>query len=573
MNKKEFLKTILSLSDKRQIIIFVLGLVMSVITSGINVYIPLLLKRVISQVTIRDQARSIISQGLYIVCLLMLVTIVGVCSSYIFMSTGANIVKSLRNILIHKVVYLPLNYYEKHSQTELSGHIVNDTEVVNDMITDIIPSLISNSVLFLGSLIFLFIINWKGTLVLLGMLPVILVFVIVMGGKISLIAETIQNKVAVFNRIITNILQSPILIKTTNTEKLSERQVNHAVSDIYKRKLNQIKLISIFNPVMSFLLVISIMVVLLYSSIQIESHALSLSSLLTYFMYMFQTITPIAAIGGSLTEIAGIRGATRNIMSLLSIPSEVTMEGINLIKSNVNQLTMKNVSFSYGAKNILHEVNIDACLGQFIAITGPSGAGKTTLFNILEQLYIFKSGDILINKDSIHKYSIASCRQAMALVQQRPELIRGSIKDNIVYGEAFDKEKINQIRSYGILDFIEKLPKKLETNITDIAGLSGGEIQKVAIARALYRESPIILLDEPTSSLDSQSEQEISNIIDKVKSNHIVIMITHRLSSIINADNIYFMEDGYITGKGNHEYLFKNHKLYHSYAVSQMITN
>lgn len=556
-------------ANKKMKFLFVFAIFLTLLGSLISLIIPLELKEIL---TSHSSFNSFLITIIPLTVLIVLSAIIEGIAGYFLMKFGAYTVKKIRIKLIENTIHLPIDYFKNNSYGESVSHIVNDTGLIGQMATTVLPNFISNTVICIGSFIFLFILNWMGTLIILTSIPLLILVITIISKLSSKLAGKTQENIANINSMFFNSLKRLNTIKVNVTEQKEITSIVNKVNTLYSLSLKQSKILSFVSPLISMIMIIIILIEFVYGAFELKSGLISIGTLLAYFIYLFQIINPLNVISGLTTTIANINGATEKVMSLLNALPEKLELGLRLTDP-INSLKINELSFKYYEENILHSLNIHAEKGEKIAIVGPSGAGKTTIFNLIERLYNIPNNTVLINEKDSNEYSLESLRSQISIASQNTDLIPGTITSNIIYGQTFNKEKLNKILNTDLMKFITKFPDKEEHRINDENNqLSGGEIQRIGLARALYKNSSILLLDEVTANLDAESENLINNIINIEKETKLILIIAHRLSTIINADRIYFIENGYITGEGTHSYLYKNHLLYKKYVDTQSIS-
>jgi ATP-binding cassette subfamily B protein AbcA/BmrA len=308
----------------------------------------------------------------------------------------------------------------------------------------------------------------------------------------------------------------------------------------------------------------------------VASGALSAGDLVAFILYLFQVIMPAAVISQALTQLQKARGATESIQRLLGADEEKVDEGARL-DGIYEPIRFESVGFSYEpGKIVLRGLSFELEPGSVTAIVGPSGGGKTTVFSLLERFYEPDEGRIALGGRPVGDYSLASWRRAIGYVPQDSPMMAGTVRENLTYGAdpevAADDRRIREAARAAFADeFIEALPRGYETEVGERGvKLSGGQRQRIAIARALLRDPELLMLDEATSSLDSGSEELVQRALDNLMRGRTTLVIAHRLSTVIDADRILFLEAGELTGAGTHEELLETHELYRSFAERQL---
>lgn len=322
------------------------------------------------------------------------------------------------------------------------------------------------------------------------------------------------------------------------------------------------------------IVMIVIVVIIGYGGFRVAEGTMTTGSLVAFLLYLFQIIYPITAFAMFFTELSKAKGATDRIIDILNVPLENGHNGISLEITN-EAVVFKNVSFSYDKNHpVIQNVSFEAQSGEMVAFAGPSGGGKSTLFALIERYYNPTNGEILIGHTPIHDLSIECWRRQIGYVSQDSAMLAGTIRDNLCYGldqEISDKQLWHVTRMAYADEFIQAFPDGLNTEVGERGvKLSGGQRQRIAIARAFLRNPKILLMDEATASLDSESESVVQEALSLLMKGRTTFVIAHRFSTIVDADKIIFIEKGQITGIGKHEELITNHEIYRNYAEQQL---
>lgn len=556
---------VFKLINKKSKLILLTAVVFIVCSSFISIIIPLKLKELINSPLGKDQ---IISFGIPVLLLLLFNIFIQSIATFLFLMEGAKIVRNLRSILVKNVIYAPISFFRNKNNANIVSHIISDTGAIGSFISDTLPLFFSNGIVFLGSLILLFVLNFKGTVLLLicFVLPISAVFFISRG--LAPLAKYIQEQIANLSSNLIEVVDRIDLIKINNSQKIETDTIQNLINELYSKKVSQAKRVSFVNPIMSMGAILAIIAELLYCIVAIQQKSLSLGSAIAYFIYLFQIISPISSIGSIITSIITIKGTLSHITAIYNQVNENINYGTELESTSIHKIELKDISYQYENKIILDNINISAIRGQMVALVGPSGAGKSTILNIMATLYSPTTGLLLVNNENRDSLKLKCIRNRISYAFQENKLIRGTIEDNIIYNSKYNQYNLDLLKNSGLLNFANDW----KTYFLDMKKhFSGGELQRISLSRALYKNSDLLLLDEITANLDADSEKEVDQLLKKMQPQKIIFVAAHRLSTIVHADKIYFIDSGMITGSGTHEELYKKHKKYKNFVDTQII--
>lgn len=567
---KEFLQLINSVSPKKGLFIF--GLALSVVTSGASLVVPQLTKGLVDSTSLAHfDTKMLIILGVAFAVQL----IVGTVGGYILRYVGESAVQSLRNRLWQHLLILPVAYFDEHKSGESSSRLVNDTSVVKDLVTSQFPSFITGAIQLVGSMIILFLMDWKMAVLLFAVVPLIVLIMVPIGKMMSKIGRRLQKATADFNADATEKLAEVRLIKASNGEKFERANGHHLINAIFKLGIKDAKIEAVLQPIMMTTMLGMFVGILGYGAIRVQQGTLTSGELVAFLLYLFNIISPVASFAMFFSQVQRAMGATQRLQEILA-----TVPEPNLASETMNiagkTLVAKNVNFSYQEnKTTLTDISFEAQPNTVVAFAGPSGGGKSTLFSLLERFYLPTSGSITIGDYNINDLSLNNWRRQIGYVSQDSAVFAGSIRDNLQYGldETLSDDQLwHGLELAYAKDFVADFPEQLATEIGERGvKLSGGQKQRLAIARAFLRNSNLLLLDEATASLDSQSEEKVQRALEQLMVGRTTLVIAHRLSTIVNANRIYFIEKGQITGSGTHEELLLSHPLYSEYVKEQMV--
>ncbi|WP_255320527.1 ABC transporter ATP-binding protein, partial [Bacillus thuringiensis] len=421
--------------------------------------------------------------------------------------------------------------------------------------------------------------DWELTLIIIIAIPVFLLFFIPLGKILSKFSKSIQKSTAKLNVSAVEMISEIKLIKSFTAENYQIVKGMEDIKDLKNIGIRQSKWIVMVNPILNLIMMIIIVTIIGYGGVKLANGDLTSGTFIAFLTLIFYLMGPIANFGLFFTQLQKTKGATERISQLLSEEEESQDKG-KVLSLTDKDLEIKDISFRYSnQENVsfsLQNINLTIQGGSTYALVGPSGSGKTTLISLLERFYKPSSGKICIGGEDIENFSLMSWRSQIGYVSQEHSLISGNVRENLIFGLAEQPSEDKLIEACKMAcawGFIEKLPNGLDTYIGEKGGgLSGGQRQRIAIARMFLKNPEIILLDEATANLDSQSEEIVHSAMKEITKGRTAIIIAHRLSTIIDAENIIFMEDGRITGQGKHGELQKTHKLYKQFCEQQFQT-
>jgi ABC transporter fused permease/ATP-binding protein len=541
---------------------FYVGLVFLLLTGATALAFPKLMGMLIDCVKNKnnDQANQI-ALGLIVILFLQ-----SFCSFFrlsLFVNFTENTLANLRLSLYTNLVKLPMTFFSQKRVGELNSRISADITQIQDTLTSTIAEFLRQFILIIGGVILLATESFKLTLLMLAVVPLVAVAAVIFGRFIRKYSKQVQDQVAESQVIVEETMQGISIVKAFANEWYEVARYKGKISEVVKLAIKGGKYRGYFASFIIFCLFGAIVAVVWYGVRLSIAGEMSVGQLISFVLYSTFVGASFGGIAELYAQIQKAIGATERVFELL----EETPEKINAtqnaaplekIKGNVS---FKNVAFSYPSRKevqVLKDVNFSAEFGQKIAIVGPSGAGKSTISSLLLRFYDIESGEITVDGKNIYDYDLENLRGNMSIVPQDVILFGGTIKENIAYGkpDATDEEIMLAAKQANALNFVEGFPEKFETVVGERGvKLSGGQRQRIAIARALLKNPSILILDEATSSLDSESEKLVQEALEVLMEGRTSIIIAHRLSTIRNADKILVLDNGKITEEGTHQEL------------------
>lgn len=567
---KTFLRLIMSTKIPK--LALTLGLIASVITTLAGLIVPILTKQLVDSFSLsKISIPLIIGIG---VAFITQAVISGV-GTYLLNSVGQNVVARLRERMWLKITRLPVSYFDKETSGETVSRIVQDTSIVKELIANNFPSFIGGIISIIGAVTILFIMDWKMTLFILIAVPLVVAMIGPLGRKMVKISKGMQDETAHFSGSIQQTLSEIRLMKSSTAEKNEERNGLTGIQNLLQYGLKESRITAFIGPLMNLVGMLVVVMIICYGGMRVANGTMSTGALVAFLLYVFQIISPITSFAMFFTQLHKAKGATERIIEILDLTVEEGQEGLEMDISN-KPIRVRGVSFGYDENTILHNVLFEAMPGQMIAFVGPSGSGKTTMFSLIERFYDPTSGSIYIGDTPINQLSLTSWRSQIGYVSQESAIMSGTIRENLCYGlsnlENISDERLWEVTEMAYADyFIKEFPEGLNTAVGERGvKLSGGQRQRIAIARAFLRDPKILLMDEATASLDSQSEGIVQQALARLMEGRTTFVIAHRLSTILDADKIIFIEKGQVTGIGTHQELSQSHTLYREFAEQQL---
>ncbi|MCM3740425.1 ABC transporter ATP-binding protein/permease [Oceanobacillus luteolus] len=549
------------------------GLVGSILTMLVNLAIPLLTRELVDGFSVEALSTTLI---ITIVVVFILQAVIDGLSTFILSAVGQKIVARLREIMWFKLLRLPVSYFDKTPSGESVSRVVNDTGIVKDLISNHFPQFITGIITIIGAIVILLIMDWKMTLLMLLAVPATFLIMMPLGSRMAKISKGLQDETAAFTGDIQQTLSEIRLMKSSTAEAVEEVHGKAGIHKLYRFGLREAKVFALIGPLIYTVMMFVIVVIIGYGGIRVAEGTMSTGSLVAFLLYLFQIIYPITSFAMFFTELQKAKGATERIIDILDIEEENGQHGLEKDIAN-ESIYIEHISFGYeDGENVLEDITFEAHPGEMIAFAGPSGGGKTTLFGLLERYYEPTKGDIRIGETPISELSLSSWRSQIGYVSQESAMMAGTIRDNLTYGLANGKdipdEQLWHVAEMAYADtFIRNFKEGLDTEVGERGvKLSGGQRQRINIARAFLRDPKILMLDEATASLDSQSEHAVQEALTRLMEGRTTFVIAHRLSTIVDADKIIFIEKGKITGAGTHRELIESHVLYRKFAEQQL---
>lgn len=564
---RQFLKLIATTHPKY--LLLIVGIVLLSISSGIQVYVPKLAASLVN-----DFARGVdYTLLIKVVVMFVAAALISAFGGTVLGIFGENVIQNLRKNLWDKLTTLKIKYFDTMKVGEISSRLVNDTSQVKQLLATTFPQTLASLILVIGSVYMMILMDWQMCLAMLVTVPIVLVIMIPIFSFGTRVGHQRQDALAEFNGIASETLSEIRLVKTSNAEKQVQEKADSEINKLFRVGKKEAIFDAAMQPIMMMMMMSMIFGLLAYGMHRIAIGAMEVGTLMSFLMYLFNLIGALPSIATLFTEMAKAAGSTKRVQELLNEEPEDFESGEKIDLTGKN-LQAKNVDFSYEENEpILKNVSFEAKANQIVAFAGPSGGGKSTIFSLLERFYEPCSGNIMYGENDVREINLNNYRSQIGFVSQDSAIMAGSIRDNLTYGleRKFTEDELWHVLELAYAKkFVEEMPHGLDTEVGErVVKISGGQKQRIAIARAFLRNPKILMLDEATASLDSESEMMVQRALSNLMQGRTTLVIAHRLATIVDSDQIYFLENGEITGSGTHQELVESHETYANYVKEQ----
>ncbi len=558
----------------------ILAIIFSLFVAGSTSSIAYLLDPAIEKIFLEKDQTLIYLIPLAIVVAFSVKGISLYLSKSIMINVGQSLKADVQKDMLRSLISSDTNYIDRSHSGNFISRLNADVFMLQNLISIALLNLFKDSFTLIGLLCVMFFQNWKLSLIAIIMIPLAGYTAKVLGKRISKASLQELQKMEIFTKKLVEIFKNHKLIKIFQAEK-TENSRSHKSLDDLKSKMIKTQVIFMRNtPIMETLTGIMIAVLLIYSGSLINKNELEINNFFSFLAAMMLAYQPVRALAGLNISINQGLTAAKRVLPIVDIKNEIN-ENQNypdLIFKN-GEINFSDIDFNYNIKtdkSALTKINLDIPGGKTTALVGPSGSGKSTILSLIPRFYDPQNGQIKIDNQIIKNVNLSSLRKHISLVSQETTLFDDTIKNNLLYAKPDasmeDLEKASK-DSFS-MEFINELPDKFETIIGENGlRLSGGQKQRISIARAMLKNSSIILLDEATSALDSETEEKIQNAIQRLTKNKTTVIIAHRLSTILNSNLIYVIENGKVVDKGSHQTLLANSETYQNFYQKQFSKN
>ncbi|OAM92737.1 ATP-binding cassette, subfamily B, MsbA [Pelosinus fermentans] len=538
-----------------------------ILAASATLYVPWILRDVIDEVlTTKNMSMlNTITIGIVIVYFLRGIFFFG--QTYLMSYIGQKIIIDIRGDVYKHMQRLSLSYFEKRQTGKVMSYITNDVAAVQGALVESMIELLTEGMTLIGSLGAMFYLHWKLSFLTLVTLPLVGQAIKIFGKKLRTSSRTVQERTADITSFLQESISSVRIIKSFAREDYEIDRFQKENSHNFRAQMKNSQIMATLTPVIEFLAAIGVTLIIWYGGKEVIDNNLTAGSLIAFLMYAINLTNPLKRLSRVYGNIQKALSAADRVFEVLDTKPEIEdMPGAIALPTIDGYVALNNVTFEYKAgEPALRQVNLKVTPGQVVAIVGPSGAGKTTIANLIPRFYDTTDGNITIDGIDIKTVTLQSLREQIGIVPQETILFNGSAYDNILYGklDAGHDEVMNAAKAANAHEFIINMPDGYDTQIGERGSkLSGGQRQRISIARAILKNPRVLILDEATSALDTESEKLVQEAVDKLMIGRTSFVIAHRLSTIQRADLIVVMEKGKIAEQGTHAELLSADGLY-----------
>jgi subfamily B ATP-binding cassette protein MsbA len=488
-------------------------------------------------------------------------------ANYLINFVGYSTIMDLRNKLYERIIHQSMSFFHHHSTGRLMSTIINDIEKIQLAVSEVLADFLRQSFTLVGLLCVVFILDWRLAFLSFATVPLVMIPSARIGRKIRHSSRSSQANLAEISQLLQETISGHRIVKAFRMEHWEIRRFRDAARKLFNVSLKFVRAQAITSPLMEVLGAVTVVFLLLYARNRIQHNLMTTGMFVSFIYALFKTYEPVKRLSGINNSFQQAIGASTKVFELLELRDEVCEKPDAVVLPPFSRaIVFDNVSFSYDSRQpLLKNIQLEVRAGEVVAIVGPSGAGKSTLANLIPRFFDAGQGRVLIDGLDVRDVTLDSLRSQISMVTQETILFNDTIRNNICYGQPDVSQELLERAATAAMahEFIVQMPQAYDTAIADRGQrLSGGQRQRIAIARALLKNSPVLILDEATSELDTESERLVQKALANLMIGRTVIVIAHRLSTVRRADAIIVLEGGMIRETGTHQDLIKKGGIY-----------
>lgn len=542
---------------------FIFAIIGMALASGGTAVSAYLVEPVLNKIFVEKNEKLLYILPCAIIAIYVIKNIGTFMQAYFTAYIGQDTIRRFREKMVANLLNLDMDFFNEFRTGELISRTTNDIDRIRSIVSSIIPELTRESVTIIGLLCVVVYQSPKLAFFALVVMPVAIYPISRLAKRMKKISKQSQEKTSDITSALSEIFTNIEIIKANNAQKYEHSRFVDENNKFFKLNLKSVKIEQLVSPLMETIGSIGVAAVIIIGGKDVIDGHINMGAFFSFLTALFMLYTPLKRIVNIYNKMQDAIAASERTFFLMDKVSQIK-DGQKELNEEINLIKFKGVRLSYGDKEVLKGINLEANKSEFIALVGSSGGGKSSLMNLLMRFYDVNGGEILINDINLKDIKIHSLRQNIGLVTQRVYIFNDTVAKNVAYGREFNEDAvINALKLANAYEFVSKLDDGINTILNEFGtNLSGGQRQRIAIARALYQNPQILIFDEATSALDNESEKEITKAINNLRSKKIIFVIAHRLSTVESADKIAVLSDGKIIDSGSDEELSKRNEIY-----------
>lgn len=542
---------------------FILAIIGMALASGGTAASAYLVEPVLNKIFVEKNEKLLYILPCAIIAIYVIKNIGTFMQAYFTAYIGQDTIRRFREKMVANLLNLDMDFFNEFRTGELISRTTNDIDRIRSIVSSIIPELTRESVTIIGLLCVVIYQSPKLAFFALVVMPVAIYPISRLAKRMKKISKQSQEKTSDITSALSEIFTNIEIIKANNAQEYEHSRFVDENNKFFRLNLKSVKIEQLVSPLMETIGSIGVAAVIIIGGKDVIDGHINMGAFFSFLTALFMLYTPLKRIVNIYNKMQDAIAASERTFFLMDKVSQIK-DGQKELNEEINLIKFSDVRLSYGDKEVLKGINLEANKSEFIALVGSSGGGKSSLMNLLMRFYDVNGGEILINGINLKDIKIHSLRQNIGLVTQRVYIFNDTVAKNVAYGREFNEDAvINALKLANAYEFVSKLDNGINTILNEFGtNLSGGQRQRIAIARALYQNPQILIFDEATSALDNESEKEITKAINNLRSKKIIFVIAHRLSTVENADKIAVLSDGKIIDSGSDEELSKRNEIY-----------